>query len=153
MTNAEIETFLYTQIPITRGLGAKVIRAEIAATEIAAPLANNINHLGTAFGGSLNAILVLAGYTWVFQALEKKGKDSHVILKSSHVEYFFPVREEIHAICLSPDQKALDAFLRTFEKKGKGRIILDATIDTSEGEACRFTGEFVAIKAEKFRLG
>lgn len=144
MTAGELEAFLYQKIPISRALGARVVRADVSAVEITAPLATNINHLGTAFGGSLNAVLVLAGYTWLFQVLEGINPKSHVILKTGHTEYLRPVKEDIRAICTAPDPQELDRFLQTFKKKGKSRIVLKAAVLTSEGEACRFTGEFVA---------
>src|SRR5690554_5937295 len=98
MTAGELEAFLYQKIPISRALGARVVRADVSAVEITAPLATNINHLGTAFGGSLNAVLVLAGYTWLFQVLEGINPKSHVILKTGHTEYLRPVKEDIRAI-------------------------------------------------------
>ncbi len=144
MTATELENFLYKQIPISKALGARVARADLSVVEITAPLPTNINHLGTAFGGSLNAILVLAGYTWLFQLLEGENPHSHVILKTGHTEYLRPVKEDIRALCFAPEADELDRFLRTFRKRGKSRITLKAVVLTMEGEACRFTGEFVA---------
>lgn len=152
MTAAELEAFLYKQIPISRAFGARVVRADRSTVEVTAPLSTNINHLGTAFGGSLNAILVLAGYTWLFQALEGIDPNSHVILKTGHTEYLRPVKEDIRAICSAPESDELDRFLRAFRKKGKSRIVLKAVVLTNEGEACRFTGEFVAQGAKSPEL-
>lgn len=144
MTPNELEAFLYRQIPISQALGVRVTRADQTAVEITASLSANINHLGTAFGGSLNAILVIASYTWLFQILECEDPHSHVILKTGHTEYLKPVKENIRAICHAPDPQDLDRFLQTFRKKRRGRIHLFANVMTAEGEACRFKGEFVA---------
>jgi len=46
---------------------------------LSAPLEENHNHLGTAFGGSLNALAMLAGYGLIWLLLEDP--DAHVVVR------------------------------------------------------------------------
>lgn len=149
MTSKELEDYLRAQIPLTNALGVQVVRAEADICEVFAPLELNRNHLGTAFGGSLNSILLLACYTWLFNLLKEKGFDEHIVLKSSEIKYFLPVQEEIHAICKSPRENDLQKFLNAYEKKRRARIRLTATIAVKEGTACELTGEFVTLGGER----
>ena len=149
MNPQELENYLRQQIPLTQALDVKVVRAESDSCEVLAPLNPNRNHLGTAFGGSLNSILLLACYTWLFNLLKKQGFDEHIVLKSSEIKYLLPVQEDIRAICKSPREQDLHKFLSAYKKKRRARIRLTATISVKEGTACELTGEFVTLGGEK----
>lgn len=144
MNPQQIEQFVSQQIPITKMLGVKVLRAEYAAVELSAPLALNHNHLGTAFGGSMNAIAVLTGYMWLYMALDSVDLDGDVLLKSSRIDYFKPVTEDIRAICASPSSRNFKKFLSSYKRKGIGRLTLEAQILLADGSlASEFSGDFI----------
>ncbi len=144
MTNQDLENFLKQQIPITKAFGVKVVKADHDQVELICPLELNHNHLGTAFGGSLAAVAILAGYTWIFQELDRRGHKVHVLLKSSEAEYHMPVHEDLRAMCKAPDENTFESFIKAFEKKGLARLNLTSEIRTSQGVACTLKGEFVA---------
>jgi thioesterase domain-containing protein len=140
----QIQELLYTKIPITRSLGVKVEDYDGRRLILTAPLDLNVNHLGTAFGGSLNALAVLSCYGLLW--LELQDTDSHIVIRESSISYERPVRGEIRAACVRPDEETLDTFKSAFRDKGKARITLPATIE-EEGRTCvRFHGTFVAMR-------
>lgn len=147
MSPLELEQFLHQEIPISKAFQVKVLKADQEKVELLCPLEPNHNHLGTAFGGSLAAATILAGYTWIFQEMNRRGYQVHILLKHSEVEYHKPVKEDLRAICEAPSKESLEVFLKTFEKKGLARIKLKTEIITSEGVACHLNGDFVAQKA------
>ena len=141
----DLEIFLSDQIPLTSTLGVRVIHCDETRVELTCPLHPNRNHLGTAFGGSLATLAILASYAWLFRTLWIRGeKRVHVVLKSSHMDYLRPVPEDLRAICLAPSSDDFERFLEVFDKKGRARIQLASTIETTSGTACRLSGEFVA---------
>ena len=144
MTISELEKFLHQQIPISQALGVKVLRADQQQVELHCPLTPNRNHLGTAFGGSLAAVAILAGYTWIFQECERRGHQVHILLKHTEIKYEKPVSEDLRAICKAPAKEDFENFLKTFEKKGLARLHLTSEIHTAQGLACLLKGEFVA---------
>jgi len=141
----ELEAFLKTQIPQTSSLGVQVVRADPQGVELWAPLTLNHNHLNTAFGGSLNSIMLLACYTWLFDRLNLQNQDQHIVLKQSQAQYFFPVDEDIKAYCLEPDPESFQKFEKIFQRKGRARILLSAYVQISRGKACELQGEFVTV--------
>lgn len=153
---AKLETFLHEQIPLAKALGVSVVEANDLRAEVRCPLAPNINHLGTAFGGSLSAMLILAGYTWLYQAMESRGFKCHVILRRSEVDYREPVDHDFAAIARGPSEEDLEKFLQTYKKKGRARIALETEIFTEKNGAkvvaCHLQGEFVAQAADHSRL-
>lgn len=140
----ELEQFLQAQIPIASALGAHVVQLSDELAEISAPLGLNRNHMGTAFGGSLNAILVLSCYAWLFNVLNSRKLPVHVIIKDSRIKYLKPVKAEFSAICRAPSDEELQRFLKTLEKKQQAQINLQASIAIGGVVACQFAGEFVA---------
>ncbi len=148
MSGQELQSFLYDQIPLARALGVSVKSANDEAAEVLSPLKPNLNHLGTAFGGSLGAVLILAGYTWLYQAMKSRGFNCHVLLRRSETDYRHPVDSDFSAKAIGPSPEDLKRFLQTYEKKGLARISLVAEIKNAGEPACLFKGEFVAQRAD-----
>ena len=140
----QIQELLRSKIPITHALGVKVEDYDGRRLILSAPLDLNVNHLGTAFGGSLHALAVLSSYALLW--LELQDSDCHIVIRESSISYERPVRGEIRAVCTRPDEEMLDEFKSTFRQKGKARIVLSATIE-EEGRTCvRFRGTFVTMR-------
>ena len=140
----ETETYLHEQIPITRAMGVRVESFDSEKLVIAAPLAANHNHLGTAFGGSLSAIATLAGYGLLW--LELGDRESHIVIKKSSIQYRHPVRGEIRAVCKRLDGLELTAFKSKFQRTGKAGLRLTVTIEEDQRICVEFQGVFVAIR-------
>lgn len=142
MNRKALEKRLHTQIPVSEFMQVEVIRLD-DDVELQCELAPNHNHLGTAFGGSLSALMILAAYCQLFRLIHENG---HVVLKSTSMQFLLPVKEKLHAICKSPSKKDIQNFTNTFEKKKKARLNLESQIILSDGRvACTLTGEFVAV--------
>jgi thioesterase domain-containing protein len=143
-TARQVEELFYEKIPITRALGVRVEEYDGRRLVLTAPLSENVNHLGTAFGGSLNALAVLSGYGLLW--LELRETESHIVIRDSSIHYDRPVRGDIRAVCVRPVEEVLEAFKLQFRQKGKARIVLDATIEDGGVTAVRFRGTFVAMR-------
>lgn len=144
MNTQDLERFLKEQIPLTNSLEVSIVSLGDNDFELRAPLAPNHNHMGSAFGGSLSALLILAGYTWLYHYMRSQGFEIHVILKSNSTNFTQPVEEDIRIRCLKPEQGLIDKFMDSFSRKGLARINLRSEIITTKGVAATFEGEFVA---------
>jgi thioesterase domain-containing protein len=140
----ETEEFFYNKIPITRAMGVRVTKYDGGELRLAAPIALNHNHLGTAFGGSLSALATLAGYGLIW--LEIGDKTAHVVIRKSELSFRRPVRREIVAICRRPSEDELWMFKNAFAQHHKARISLDVTIEEEGLVAVEFRGIFVALR-------
>jgi thioesterase domain-containing protein len=139
-----IEELFYRVMPITRAMGVAVESYDGARLVLTAPLAANVNHLGTAFGGSLNTMAVLGGYGLLW--IELQDTECHLVIRESAISYERPVRSELRAICVRPQEETLADFKKRFHEKGKARIALDVTIEEDGAVAARFRGTFVALR-------
>lgn len=139
-----IQELFYSKIPITLAMGVKVEEYDGSRLVLSAPLAANVNHLGTAFGGSLNALAVLSGYGLLW--LELQDTQCHIVIRESRISYDHPVGDDIRATCVRPNAETLAAFKTQFHQRGKARIALTATIENQGLAAVRFQGTFVALR-------
>jgi thioesterase domain-containing protein len=140
----QIQELLHSKIPITRAMGVWVEDYDGERLTLSAPLDLNVNHLGTAFGGSLNALAVLCGYGLLW--LELQDTECHIVIRESSVSYERPVRGDLRAVCVRPEAEALAQFKHAFHQKGRARISLAVTIEDQGTTAVRFRGMFVAMR-------
>lgn len=147
MTADELTTILHRDIPITRAMGVAVLQAEPGCTQLSAPLAPNINHMGTLFGGSANTLATLAAWSLLYLRLEEQPLPSHIIIQRGLMHYQQPVKGDAVARCQFTDAARWARFARTLERHGRARLTLHAEI-LDNGLACaQFEGDFVAVRA------
>jgi len=141
-----LEGFLHEKIPLTRAMGLRVAESNSLRLVLEAPLAANVNHLGTAFGGSLHALPTLACYAALWTLLREAGIDGHVVVKSSQARYLQPVNGTLRAVCARPAADAVEDFIANLRRHAKARLELQAVVEGSGGRpAVEFKGTFVAV--------
>jgi thioesterase domain-containing protein len=139
-----LEETLHREIPLTRAMGVTVVRCDARGLALAAPLAANLNHKRTAFGGSLAGLATLAGWG-LLQLLLREHAPATVVIRAAEVHYLRPVMQDIEATCALPPEAELARFQRMFARRGMARIELAATIPANGKEAVRFRGAYVAL--------
>jgi thioesterase domain-containing protein len=145
----ELEAVLHRDIPLTRDMGVRVIDWQQHRLRLHLPLAPNVNHKSTLFGGSLYCVAVLAGWGWLHLRLREAGiEDGHIVIQDGQISYPLPVRGDAIALCDAPEAAQWDRFLATYQRRGRARLILQTriTAQDSNEDAVRFTGQFVLHK-------
>ncbi len=146
MTTRGLEAFLHEKIPLTRAMGLHVAESNARRLVLEAPLDKNVNHLGTAFGGSLHTLPTLACYAGLWTLLREAGIDGHVVVKHSEADYLSPVKGTLRAVCVRPPSAEAEQFIRDLRRHKKARIDLTATVEGDNGQpAVEFSGSFVAV--------
>ena len=146
MSAKGLEAFLHEKIPLTRAMGLHVAESNRKRVVLEAPLAANVNHLGTAFGGSLHALPTLACYASLWTLLREAGLDGHVVVKRSQAFYRQPVTGTLRAVCMRPSATLVKEFIRDLQRHKKARMELEAVVEGKGGKpAVEFSGSFVAV--------
>ncbi len=146
MTTRGLEAFLHAKIPLTRAMGLHVAESNDQRLVLEAPLAANVNHLGTAFGGSLHALPTLACYAAVWTLLREAGLEGHVVVKRSAAQYRQPVKTTLRAVCVRPAPAVVAEFIADLNRHKKARMELTAIVEGADGKpAVEFSGTFVAL--------
>lgn len=148
MTADDLTSVLQHEIPLARAMQITVLQADPTCTLLSAPLAPNINHMGTLFGGSANTLATLAAWSLLYLRLEEQQPPCHIIIQRGLMHYRQPVTGDALARCQFDDTARWARFARTLERHGRARLTLHAEI-LENGLACAlFEGDFVAVCAD-----
>jgi thioesterase domain-containing protein len=143
----ELQNVLHQQIPITNHLGILVESYENNTLKLSSPLSKNHNHMGTAFGGSIYSICVLAGWSIVYLKLKENNiTDGHIVIAESHIDYLKPVNSDLIAECTLTEPKHLTKLIRVYNKHGISKIKLITKIYVGNEVAVEFSGKYVVHK-------
>lgn len=146
MAPEELEKFLHAKIPLTAAMGIRVVQTGPRRLILEAPLAPNVNHLGSVFGGALHTLPTLACYAALWTLLVEGGVDGHVVVKQSYANYRQPVRNTFRAICNRPPPGIASEFIDDLRRFKKARMDLESIIEGADGKpAVEFHGSFVAL--------
>jgi thioesterase domain-containing protein len=145
MKAVELTSFLHRSIPLTRALAVQVTYAVPGRVRIEAPLAPNLNHHGTAFGGSLATLGILAGWTVLHMSLEDAGLAASLVVRHVELDYLEPVTGDLVAESELP-QAEWPRFIDTLRRGRRARIDVDSLL-RGRAEAVRVKASYVALPA------
>lgn len=146
-TQALLNNYIHTHIPITLALGANIKHASKEKIIVSAPISNNINHKHTVFGGSLHAITTIACWGLLYaNFIDQLGK-MEIVISHSEIDYKIPVTHDFEAVSVKPSQEIWDKFENMFNRKGKSRIEIHSQIIVKTNLAVDYKGQFVVIKS------
>ncbi len=141
-----LELYLHQHIPLSKAMEVTVVRLDDSGVELAAPLAPNLNHRGTAFGGSVSSLAVLSAWAFLHVRLTEAGQPSRIVIQKSEFIYLKPIPAAFRAFCPAPPAAQWERLLAAVARKGRGRIALEVEVGC-EGEVTgRFAGDYVAFR-------
>lgn len=141
-----LESILHHDIPLTREMGLTVLDWQNQQLRLQLPLAANVNHKSTMFGGSLYCGAVLAGWGWLHLRLREAGiEDGHIVIQEGQINYPLPVTGDAIALCDAPDALVWKKFLAMYQRYGRARLTLQTRIVNagSDESAVTFSGQYV----------
>jgi len=141
----DIQSYLYSNIPLSRAMGVQVKVATPLHVLLSAPLAPNINHHQTVFGGSGVVLATLAAWTLLHLRLQDERLDAQLVIQRSAMEYERPIPGDFEAVCQFADEPAWRRFRLTLERHGRARMTLRARLLYASHEMGSFVGDFVAL--------
>ena len=146
MLPVELEDFLHRHIPLSKAMGVSVASVDEDAVVLRAPLAPNINHRGTVFGGSVSAVAMLAGWSLLHTRLAAAGLRPRLVIRRNTMEYQAPITGDFVARASIARIDEWQRFIATLEHKGRARIAVSATLEHGDQVVATFAGEFVAFE-------
>lgn len=139
----ELQQTFYKEIPITKHLGITVESYNGQQLTLKAPIGTNINHKQTAFAGSLNSLLTLAGWGLLWFILKEMDITANIVIQDSTCNYLRPVTRDFTATCRKPDLTSISKLEQTLRTRGKARLELCSEIYEAEKLAISFKGRYV----------
>lgn len=145
MLPAELERYLHEHIPLSRAMAVGVVSVDAEAVVLAAPLAPNINHRDTVFGGSASALAILSAWSLLHTRLRAEGISTRLVIQRNTMDYDQPILGDFTARAQLQRPDDWRQFTRMLERKGKARIAVDSVLAQGGQAVGRLTGEFVAL--------
>jgi len=140
-----LREYLRRHIPLAAAMDIDVLHVATDSVALSAPLAPNINHRDTAFGGSVSALAILAAWSLLHLRLRAGKIESRLVIQRNAMEYLLPIDGTFTARATLTTQESWDPFVRLLRRRGKARIAVLATLEYGGATAGRFEGEFVAL--------
>ena len=145
MDKNEFEKFLYQSIPITKAMELSVIDFTPSKVKISAKLEPNINHKSTAFGGSINSLMTITGWSLVFANIKDIDPNAHIVISKSNIKYLKPIRKDFIAECILTNEGDRRKLFEMYNKHQKGFITLKVQCYDNDTLLAEFEGRFVVF--------
>lgn len=145
MDAKNLEAYLYQHIPISSKMAAKVESVSTDTAFLSAPFANNMNHAGTVFGGSISMLAILSGWSLLHCRLSNLKIEHSLVIQRNEIDYLKPSRDQISAKAFLAEPDAWPVFVEILAKRGRARISVTCTIFCEGVMTAKFTGIYVAI--------
>ena len=145
MQPIDIEHYLHEHIPLSAAMGVRVVSASQKGVRLSAPLAPNINHRATVFGGSASALAILAAWTLLYVRLKAGGITARLVIQRNSMNYEKPMLDDFTAEARSPIDAEWEKFSKMLQRKGRARIEVVSLLECRGEKAGELHGEFVAF--------
>jgi len=139
-----LEQTLHKEVPLTRQMGMRVEAHDGRELVVQADFEPNINIHGTAFGGSLFSLCAVTCWGLLHMKFEEVKLAAHSVLGEASISFSRPVRGDIQARCLLPDDGSFEQFMEKSARREKTWLELIAEIYSGDRPAVRFNGRYSA---------
>lgn len=143
----ELQDYIHRQIPISAAMGICISHADESEVRLTAPLAPNINHRETVFGGSAAAVATLAAWTLLLVRLRRQKTKGRLVIAQNSMTYLKPITTDFEAVASAKDLISWEKFMRSISRKQKGRITAKSTLQLDGDIVAAFEGQFVLLAA------
>jgi len=147
MSTLSLQQSLYERIPLSRAMGVTVLQANPQCVVLGAPLAPNVNHSGTVFGGSASAVAVLAAWSMVEVGLQAVAQPGRIVIRRSAMDFEQPIRADFTATAQAPGTADWQKLLAALQRGRMGRIVVRSVLAADGARVGELEGEFAVIPA------
>lgn len=145
----DLDTFLNEHLPLARAAGVEVDTYDGHCLQVSAPLLSNINDKGTAFGGSLYNLCVIAAWGMTDLKAKELNLAGDIVIAKGEINYLRPLRSRLIAQAFAPDQTMLEKARHSYAARGKAVFSIHVEIRDEEKQLCaEFTGKYAVLKPD-----
>ena len=137
---------LFKLIPQTKNLGIQIFRIDENQITVRGSYALNKNHLDIVFGGSIAAISITTAWSLVQSKIEQAGLKGNLVIKRQEIDYLLPVKTDFECVASFQSADDWESFKKTYQEKGRAKVIVTAQIISESKVTSKFQGVFVLYK-------
>jgi thioesterase domain-containing protein len=144
MTPQALQDYLYAHIPLSKAMAVEVKSATPQGVLLTAPLAPNINHRATVFGGSASTLAILSAWALLHVSMLDADIKARLVIQKNTMSYDLPMLGEFSAEAAAPAPEKWQRFLATLQKHKRARISISSILNCDGKKVGAFEGDFVA---------
>jgi thioesterase domain-containing protein len=110
-----------------------------------APLAPNINHRDTVFGGSASAVAILAAWSALYVRMRAEQRAGRIVIRRNRMSYERPITGDFTATAAPPEAAAWARAVATLSKGRPARVHVTTTLEHAGQWVGVLEGEFVVL--------
>lgn len=145
MSAQSLAHYLHQQIPLSRAMEVGALEVSEDSVRLSAPLAPNVNHRATVFGGSASALAILAAWSLLHVRLRGLFPQASIVIQRQSTSYNRPIQGTYSARATLAQPDDWPRFVRLLARRGKARITVTSTLDYGGEQVGQFSGDFVAF--------
>jgi thioesterase domain-containing protein len=145
MSVEALAQYLHQQIPMSRAMEVGALEVTVDAVRLSAPLAPNVNHRATVFGGSASALAILAAWSLLHVRLRASFPAVSIVIQRQSTSYNRPIQGAFSARAALAQPDDWPRFVRLLARRGKARISVASTLEYAGVQVGQFSGDFVAF--------
>ncbi len=148
---AALEKRVREEIPVTRHLRFRIRLDAEGLPVLDVPLKPNINHLGTAFGGSLNMLCTIGGWCGISLLLKDLGIEADIIIQKNEMSFVAQTTDDFYVNTERPDPEKMDSFAATFNRFGRARLSIVCHVMEKHLKinSANYRGVYAAIRKDR----
>jgi len=145
MNAEQLGDYLRERIPLSNAMAVEVRAADADGVELYAPLAPNINHRDTVFGGSASAVAILAAWSALLVRMRAEGLEARLVIRRNTMSYERPITGGFTARAAPPDAAAWAKLAATLRRGRPARVHVGAKLECGGETVGEFDGEFAVL--------
>jgi thioesterase domain-containing protein len=145
MNAHDLQAYLHERIPLSRAMEVAVREAGSDGVVLYAPLAPNINHRDTVFGGSASAVAILAAWSALYVRMRAEQRAGRIVIRRNKMSYDRPITGDFTATSAPPEAAAWARAIATLGKGRPARVHVTATLECAGQQVGVLEGEFVVL--------
>jgi thioesterase domain-containing protein len=145
MSAQSLAQYLHQQIPLSRAMEVCALEVSEDSVRLSAPLAPNVNHRATVFGGSASALAILAAWSLLHVRLRASFPQVSIVIQRQSTSYNRPIQGTFCARAALAQPDDWPRFVRLLARRGKARISVVSALDYAGEQVGQFSGDFVAF--------
>lgn len=146
MLSAEqLQTYLHREIPLAGAMQLVVETMDANRVRLSAPLGENRNGHGTAFGGAIGSLATLSCWSLLYNQLLEMPTENDLVISKSTINFLAPIRGEFSAEARLPDNFSQASIDKQLLRGRRTRISVTSTVH-ADGKRCAvLVGEFAVL--------
>jgi thioesterase domain-containing protein len=145
MNPGMLQAYLHERIPLSRAMAVEVREATAQRVIFYAPLAPNINHRDTVFGGSASAVAILAAWSVLYVRMGAEQRAGRIVIRRNRMSYERPITGGFTATSAPPEAAAWAKLVATLDKGRPARVHVTTTLECAGERVGVLEGEFVVM--------